>query len=94
LKIRFTPRAEKELAAVLSYIEQRSPQGADSVRKRINELLDLISKYPWAAPLTTRGRMRRLVMNPFPYLIFYEQRDEKIIIHAIRHTARKPSTSS
>jgi hypothetical protein len=29
---------------------------------------------------------------PYPYLVFCEVGEDKIIIHAIRHTARDPSS--
>jgi toxin ParE1/3/4 len=29
---------------------------------------------------------------PYPYLIFYKVAEDEIIIHAIRHTARDPSS--
>jgi toxin ParE1/3/4 len=29
---------------------------------------------------------------PYPYLIFYEATESEIIIHAVRHAARDPSS--
>jgi len=29
---------------------------------------------------------------PYPYLIFYEVREGELIIHAVRHMARDPSS--
>jgi plasmid stabilization system protein ParE len=42
--------------------------------------------------LTGKGWARRLTVYPFPYLIFYQVRDDEIIIHGVRHTARNPSS--
>jgi toxin ParE1/3/4 len=36
--------------------------------------------------------IRRLVVTPYAYLVFYEVGDDEIIIHNIRHSARDPST--
>jgi hypothetical protein len=41
---------------------------------------------------TGRGWARRLTVYPFPYLIFYQVRDDEIIIHGERHSARDPSS--
>lgn len=35
--------------------------------------------------------IRRINTWPYPYLIFYEVREDEIIIHAVRHGARDPS---
>ncbi len=31
-----------------------------------------------------------MIATPYPYLIFYEAADDEIIIHGIRHAARRP----
>jgi toxin ParE1/3/4 len=35
-----------------------------------------------------------LVITPYPYLVLYEPTDDEIIVHAIRHGARKPLSPS
>jgi plasmid stabilization system protein ParE len=29
---------------------------------------------------------------PYPYLVFYQAREDEIIIHAVRHAARDPAS--
>jgi hypothetical protein len=41
---------------------------------------------------TADPTIRRLTTLPYPYLIFYEITDAEIIIHAVRHAARDPSS--
>jgi toxin ParE1/3/4 len=36
--------------------------------------------------------IRRLPITPYPYLIFYEPKSDEIIIHAVRHASRDPSS--
>jgi len=36
--------------------------------------------------------LRRIVVYPYPYLIFYQILDDEIVIHGVRHAARKPSS--
>jgi len=31
-----------------------------------------------------------LVVNPYPYLIYYEFNADEVIIHSVRHVARNP----
>jgi toxin ParE1/3/4 len=91
VRIRYTRHGAAELDQILFYIAKRSPQGAH-LRMRIQRLIDLLSHHPPMGRLTGKGPARRLTVHPFPYLIFYEIRDDEIIIHGVRHSARDPSS--
>ena len=41
---------------------------------------------------TSDPAVRRMTVLPYPYLIFYEPTPDEIIIHAVRHGARDPSS--
>jgi len=88
--VRYTRRALAELDEVLSFIERQSPQGARSVKSRIEEVIALLSQYPHAGPLTNKGRLRRIVAYPYPYLIYYQANETNVVIHGVRHGARRP----
>jgi toxin ParE1/3/4 len=92
LKVRYTPDAIADLRKALAYIEKRSPQGARKVQARIQRLIDLTLDHPHAGARTSSKRLRRLVARPYPYLIFYEVADNEIVIHGVRHSARRPSS--
>ena len=81
-----------DLRKVLAYIEKRSPQGARKVQARIQRLINLTLDHPHAGTRTSSKRLRRLVARPYPYLIFYEVADDEIVIHGVRHSARRPSS--
>jgi hypothetical protein len=36
--------------------------------------------------------VRRVVTSPYPYLIFYHATGDELVIHGVRHTARKQSS--
>jgi toxin ParE1/3/4 len=92
VKLRYTLRAAQELEQVLSYIDDRSPEGARRVRARIQAVIDLIASHPQSGQLTSAGRLRRIVVHPHPYLIFYAATDDEVVIHGVRHAARRPSS--
>ncbi len=92
MKLRYTRRAADELAKVLDYIDERSPQGANRVKLRILEMTTLLLQHPQVGTLTTKRRLRRIVVYPYPYLIFYQATETEIIIHGIRHSARSPAS--
>ncbi len=88
MKLRYTLRAAEELDQVVSYIDKRSPQGAHHIKA----IIDLIALHPHAGQLTNTRRLRRVVVHPYPYLIFYAATDDEVVIHGVRHAARRPSS--
>jgi toxin ParE1/3/4 len=68
VKLRYTLRAAAELDEVLTYIEERWPWGARHVQTRIQVIIDLLLRHPHAGQLTSKGRLRRMVASPYPYL--------------------------
>ncbi|MGH7117412.1 MAG: type II toxin-antitoxin system RelE/ParE family toxin [Acetobacteraceae bacterium] len=91
VKLRYTLPALADLHSVLDYIAAHSPQGARRVQARIQAILDLLLLYPGIGTRTDDPTIRRMTAVPYPYLIFYEATETEII-HAIRHTARVPSS--
>jgi toxin ParE1/3/4 len=67
-------------------------QGARRVQLRIKTLTDLLLQYPIIGRRTNDQAIRRMSITPYPYLVFYELTETEIIIHAVRHAARDPSS--
>ena len=92
MKLRYTPRAAVELDEILTYIGERSPMGAAKVKQRVQTVANLLLRHPEAGQKTSRASLRRIVAHPYPYLIFYQTTPVEIIIHGVRHAARRPSS--
>ncbi|MEI9409220.1 type II toxin-antitoxin system RelE/ParE family toxin [Mesorhizobium salmacidum] len=92
MKVRFTSPALADLKNIIDHINVHSPRGAHRVRQRIKLLLERIAGQPFLGKRTDDPAIRRLATVPYPYLIFYEAADEEIIVHAVRHGARDPSS--
>ena len=92
MKLRYTLRGATELDEVLADLAQKSPQGARRVQMRIREIINLLLRHSYAGRLTTKGRLRRVGAHPYPYLIFYPATEDAVVIHAVRHSARNPSS--
>jgi plasmid stabilization system protein ParE len=92
VRLRHTPRALVELDEVLTYIAERSPQGARRVQARIQAVTNLLGEHPDSGQPTGNPRLRRIVAAPYPYLIFYEIAEEEVIIIGVRHGARDPTS--
>lgn len=94
MKLRYTPDALGELRAVLGGIGVRSPQGAARVAASMRRAEQTLLDYPLTGILTTARLppVRRIVVRPFPYILFYELDGGEIRIIAVRHGARDPSS--
>jgi plasmid stabilization system protein ParE len=90
VRLRYTLQAAAELDEVLTYIATRSPQGARRVQLRMQVIIDLLLQHPHAGQLTSKGPLRRMVASPYPYLIYYQATEDEIVIHGVRHSARRP----
>ena len=94
MRIRYTRPALADLEAILEHIATRSPRGAKRVQAKIRSAIGLMPRHPLIGTKTDDPRTRRLVITPYPYLVFYEPTADEIIIHAIRHAARKLGATS
>jgi toxin ParE1/3/4 len=93
VKLRVTRRAATQIEKALEYIEAESPQGANRMRERIQTLFLLLTHHPYAGQLTDLPGVRRLVVSPYPYLIFYRVTDDEVIVQRMRHTSRRPRSA-
>lgn len=92
MRLRYSRPAARDLERILSYISEHSPQGARRVQLRIRAVIDLLIEHPFAGHPTRREGTRRIVVTPYPYLVFYRLTADEIIIRAIRHAARDPAS--
>jgi len=90
MKLRFTPRATKDLAEIADYISARNPKAAQRVRASILDSLQTLAIFPNAGRRQNVPNVRKLVTAKYPYLLYYivnEAADEVIVI-SIQHPAR------
>lgn len=78
------------MADILDYIEAQSPQGAENVRRRLQAVVQLLDDHPNVGRATSKGEIRRVAVRPYPYVIFYRPEPAGIVIHGVRHAARRP----
>jgi plasmid stabilization system protein ParE len=77
------------MTSILSYIGERSPRGAQSVRTELQAAVERLADHPFSGRSTGKGDMRCVVANPYPYLIFYRVTVAGVTIHRVRHAARR-----
>ena len=91
MKIAFLDAAKSEFDDAIDYYdEQRFGLGLE-FEEEVEQALERIVHYPEAwSPLSSR--VRRCVLNRFPYSVIYEIRSEIIIIVAIQHHHKEPES--
>jgi toxin ParE1/3/4 len=91
MKLRYSPRALGDLAAISNYLIERSPAGAHSVEQAIRKTLSLLEQIPLGGlALQQRPEVRVIPTPRYPFLIFYTAGTEELHILHIRHAARAP----
>ena len=92
MKLRFTPRAIRNLADISDYIKTENPIAATRVRESILASIDLLGDFPELGKSRAVG-MRKLITRKYRYRVYYatDAEHDEIVILAIRHPARAGS---
>jgi plasmid stabilization system protein ParE len=91
MRLRLTPQATEELAAIADYIRSRNPAAAVKVRSAILATLRTLSRFPRAGRRQTLEGVRKIVTRRYSYLVYYtvDEGAHEVIVLSIRHPARR-----
>ena len=82
--------AEEEMAdAILWYEGKESGLGA-GLRKQIEAAISKIQRRPNAYQLVKGSKVRRILIEKFPYSVFYIVEEDHIFVISVFHTSRNP----
>jgi toxin ParE1/3/4 len=70
MKLRFTPRATRDLTDIADYIHERNPNAALRVRSAILGSLQSLHLFPEAGRRQTVEGLRKLVTRKYSYLVY------------------------
>jgi toxin ParE1/3/4 len=90
VRLRFTPRATRDLAKIAEYLRTRNPSAALAVRDAILRSLQNLTLFPAIGrPQNVEG-VRKLVTPKYRYLVYYmiDEEAEEIVILTVQHSAR------
>ncbi len=62
------------------------------MRSRFRTALRLVTEHPYSGQRTDHPGMRRIVLTPYPYLIFYSVMETDLVVVRVGHAARDPGT--
>lgn len=84
-----TWNAVQDLNAIWLHIAKDNRSAADNLMRRLDRKFDQLSQLPQLGERQPKisDLMRRVIVGK--YLIFYEHRDEKIVIERVIHSARR-----
>ena len=90
MRVRYTPRAFRELLDIFAYIDDHSSLGGHNVKSRVHVIIELIASHPHSGRRIGKRGLRQIAVFPYPYFIFYRVLADEIVIQGLRHAARDP----
>ena len=91
MNVRFLTPARTEVRQIIAYYnQQRNGLGLEFAGE-LKHALQRIRNYPmaWAS---LSSRVRRCLINRFPYSVIYEVRRGLVIVAAIQHHSKEPNS--
>jgi plasmid stabilization system protein ParE len=92
-KVLLTPQAKQDIRAAYLYIRAEAPEAARRWRVRLLELTRTLSTFPERHEISSEGtevgiELRQMLFGS--YRILYTVEARSVVIHALRHGARRP----
>jgi plasmid stabilization system protein ParE len=85
------PEAEEEILDAMRWYDERRPGLGLEFLGTVDRAMDRAAKSPLRWPAWPEDeRYRRVVLDRFPYLLFYEVRGPTIEFVAVAHAKREP----
>lgn len=89
LRVIIRPEARRDLHAALVWYRQSSRELSVDFVQKVDDAIALIQNWPFAHPIVLRT-FRRVLLQRFPYALFYHHDPDRIVVVAILHQARDP----
>ena len=82
--------AEEEMSDAVSWYESKEPGLGTRLRQEIEAAIFKIQLRPNAYQLVRGSKVRRILIEKFPYSIFYIAAGDDIFVISVFHTSRNP----
>ena len=87
MKLRYERGALADLEEIFAYIAADNREAASRLVARIEEVSAKIADSPYMGEATRKSEFRRFPVGK--YLIVYEVGEDEVIVHYVRHGARR-----
>jgi plasmid stabilization system protein ParE len=91
VKIRYSPRATRDLDAIYEYLIHRSPKGTINVLTAIYASIEFIRRHPTATQVTAVPGVHAMIVRRYRFKIFYRILEAENVLEVVhvRHTSRR-----
>ena len=89
LPVVWTPDANEDLLEARAWYDNIRPALGDRFASAVEATIKAIAQHPMQFPIVYRGR-RRAGVRRFPYGIFFEVQEHRIVVIACFHGRRDP----
>lgn len=92
--VKLDAAAEQEFATAAAWYEERAGLGADfvaAVRESSREIARHPRSFPLAQGTSRQFEIHRCSVRRFPYVLFFLEMRDEVLILAIAHNRRQPS---
>lgn len=88
LKVLISDKVTKDLTAILNWYDNHSVDAADRSLNEVDKNVKKITASPSQYIIVTTG-VQRCLLTIFPYIIYFSQQPEGIVILRFRHKKRR-----
>jgi plasmid stabilization system protein ParE len=89
MRIRYTPRAQRDLERILEYLREQSPRGDEIVERANRRAIETIAVFPSGGRTSGYRDIRELRAHPYPYIVDRRRRGSAHAPYSSR-SARRP----
>jgi len=89
LPVVWTPEANEDLLEARAWYDNIRPELGERFALGVETTVEAIAEHPLQFPLIYRNR-RRAGVHRFPYSIFFEFQQDRIVVIACFHSRRNP----
>ncbi len=89
MKLEFHPQAELELIEEAAYYELHIPGLGERFEAEVRRATDLLLDHPEIG-LPADPHLRKLVLNRFPFTLYYSVTSDVLRIEVVAHQSRRP----
>jgi plasmid stabilization system protein ParE len=87
----FTPLAKADIRAAYRWYEQQRPGLGIQFRTSLEAACSRIGRSPERFRVAVDG-FRRVLLKRFPFEVFYEYDDDRVVVHFVFHTSQDSET--
>ncbi len=89
-RVELTASAKADFVVAFVWYEHEQTGLGEAFRRSVQAAQSLVARRPEGFPAVD-ARFKKAVLRRYPYILVFDFDDECVIVHAIFHTAQKPS---